>query len=198
MPESYEEDLLCSNCRRKTPHVFSDSNHERDTYYNFAECSMCGAVKMEHGDKHGAPFHKIPVQYVVGLVFDETMERVVLVRKNRPKWQARKLNGVGGGWDEGESREEAVRREFREEAGVDIEKWTFFAASTGRERAHFVHFFWAVCDVAQVRTMTDEVIEVHRVSDLDPSQLVRGVLWRVWFVRDGGYKPVETVDTLFE
>lgn len=184
----------CQHCRRKTPHNVT-RDHRDGT---FIDCKICGAGKLSHLPEYGSPIRCPPTQYVVGFAFDLTKERVALVRKNRPLWQAGKLNGVGGGWDEGESRGEAVRREFREEAGVDVENWHFFAESTGRKKAHMVHFFWAIADLSQVRTMTDEVIEVHRVRDLDPSQLVRGVLWRIWYVIDGGYESVKTVDTLFE
>jgi 8-oxo-dGTP diphosphatase len=35
------------------------------------------------------------VEYVVGFAFD-TDGRVALIRKNRPEWQAGRLNGIGG------------------------------------------------------------------------------------------------------
>ncbi len=34
--------------------------------------------------------------YVLGFAFDEDYEWVALIKKNRPQWQAGKLNGVGG------------------------------------------------------------------------------------------------------
>jgi len=53
-------------------------------------------------------------QYVAGFLFDETLENVVLIRKNRPKWQAGKLNGVGGHVEARETSIETMHREFKE------------------------------------------------------------------------------------
>ena len=33
---------------------------------------------------------------VVGFAFTEDRRSVILIRKNRPEWQAGRLNGVGG------------------------------------------------------------------------------------------------------
>lgn len=75
-------------------------------------------------------------------------ELVLLVRKNHPAWQAGRLNGIGGGIEEGETQEVAMRREFREETGVDVPEhlWQEFAqvrsvAPTPEESAWLVHFF---------------------------------------------------------
>jgi 8-oxo-dGTP diphosphatase len=55
------------------------------------------------------------IKSVLGIVFDE--EKVLLVkRKDVPVWVL-----PGGGIDSGETGEEAVIREFKEEVGVDVE-----------------------------------------------------------------------------
>ena len=59
-------------------------------------------------------------EYVVGFLFDEDARRyhktghgnVVLIEKNRPAWQAGRLNGVGGHIEIGETPDEAISREF--------------------------------------------------------------------------------------
>lgn len=58
--------------------------------------------------------------YVVGIVLSDDLRRIALVRKARPAWQAGRLNGVGGHVEPNESAVAAMRREFREETGVDI------------------------------------------------------------------------------
>jgi 8-oxo-dGTP diphosphatase len=63
-------------------------------------------------------------RYTCGFCFNEAMDRVVLIQKNRPAWQAGKLNGVGGHVEDGESPIDCMIREFQEEAGVTLEKWT--------------------------------------------------------------------------
>lgn len=57
-------------------------------------------------------------QYVVGYMFDDGMQRVGLIHKNRPAWQKGLFNGIGGKIDTGETPLEAMVREFKEETGV--------------------------------------------------------------------------------
>jgi 8-oxo-dGTP pyrophosphatase MutT (NUDIX family) len=56
-------------------------------------------------------------RYVVGFCFDFNHENVLLICKNRPDWQAGRLNGLGGKIEDGESPLTAVGREFAEETG---------------------------------------------------------------------------------
>ncbi len=39
---------------------------------------------------------------VAGFLFDESRERVVLIKKQKPEWQSGRLNGVGGKIEPGE------------------------------------------------------------------------------------------------
>lgn len=55
------------------------------------------------------------MRFVIGLMFDPTYSRVVLIRKKRPTWQAGLLNAPGGKCEEGELELNAVDREFEEE-----------------------------------------------------------------------------------
>lgn len=79
------------------------------------------------------------MEYVVGFLFDNDKESVLLVRKNKPQWQAGYLNGIGGKIEADESPDEAIHREFREETGLKDLTWVKFLTlefSGGR-----VHFF---------------------------------------------------------
>lgn len=60
---------------------------------------------------------KVQVQYVLGFMFNEAESKVILIFKNRPAWQAGKLNGIGGKIEEGETPIQAMNREFAEETG---------------------------------------------------------------------------------
>lgn len=64
------------------------------------------------------PKAKVQVRYVLGFTFSPTFSHVLLLWKNRPAWQAGKLNGIGGKIEEGETAEEAMAREFTEETGI--------------------------------------------------------------------------------
>jgi 8-oxo-dGTP pyrophosphatase MutT (NUDIX family) len=60
-------------------------------------------------------------EYACGLAFDPSREYVLLVWKNKPAWQAGKLNGVGGAFepDADNSYRDTMAREFLEETGVE-------------------------------------------------------------------------------
>ncbi len=106
-----------------------------------------------------------PTRYVAGFLLDPPGARVVLVRKNRPAFQRGLLNAVGGKIEGGESVEEAMRREFREEAGLDVAAWRGEAVLSGP--GFEVTFLSArTADVDGARTMTDEPIEVRAVADV--------------------------------
>lgn len=85
------------------------------------------------------------MNYVAGFMFDG--EKVALIRKNRPEWQAGLLNGIGGKIEEGERPLEAMRREFREETGRDVEdnRWVQFAIlSSGFDATGMIDDDWMV------------------------------------------------------
>ena len=48
------------------------------------------------------------------------------MRKTRPAWQAGRVNALGGKLHDGELPLDAARREVREEAGVDVDRWEEF------------------------------------------------------------------------
>ncbi len=123
--------------------------------------------------------------YVCGFLFTPDRTRVLLIRKNRPAWQAGKLNGVGGKIDPGESPATAMRREFREEAGVDLpeSRWQHVLTLSGQDdagsgRGWAGHFFRAFGDVDGARPMTDEALEVHAIGAL-PGDVIPNLRWMI-------------------
>lgn len=99
------------------------------------------------------------IEYVAGLLFSEDKRHVALVRKNRPEWQAGRLNAIGGKIEPGEAPYQAMRREFIEETGVDRYDWKRFAVLTGE---HFVVHFYAAFNTEALKaaqTKEDEEIE---------------------------------------
>jgi 8-oxo-dGTP diphosphatase len=56
--------------------------------------------------------------YVNGFMFSPDHQRVALIHKRQPTWQAGYLNGIGGKIELGETAAEAMVREFSEETGV--------------------------------------------------------------------------------
>lgn len=108
------------------------------------------------------------LRYVCGFYFNEDATKVALIRKNRPDWQAGKLNGIGGKCEEDDLTIWcSMVREFDEEAGVltDSNRWTWFH-SEGEPDEWLCYFFYSTGDLSRLRTMTDEVIEIHNVDDI--------------------------------
>jgi 8-oxo-dGTP diphosphatase len=84
----------------------------------------------------------IMIEYVCGFAFSEDKQNVLLIEKDRPEWQAGKLNGVGGKIEEIDRSEKinpqnyplyAMIREFKEEVGIQtsIPDWKVFAIMEG-------------------------------------------------------------------
>lgn len=58
--------------------------------------------------------------YVLGFVFNRDLDQILLIRKNKPKWQKGRWNGIGGKIEKDETPEDAMHRECLEETGMDL------------------------------------------------------------------------------
>lgn len=123
------------------------------------------------------------IQYVCGFLFNPEMTEVVLIEKNRPDWQKGKFNGIGGKIEPGEQDYAAMRREFIEETGVDIEDWKYFARleNAGWE----TYFYFAVSILySEVKTMTDEVVHILRVEEINKYNVIENLRWLIPMCKD--------------
>lgn len=109
-------------------------------------------------------------EYVAGFYFDQTYDYVLLMRKNRPDWQSGRINGIGGHIEPGESPWNAMKREFREEAGLTVDHWDRFAIVSGEWGN--VHFFRASGNPWNARSMTDELVDVWPMRALPLDELI--------------------------
>lgn len=103
---------------------------------------------------------------VVGFAFND-FDLVWLIRKNRPAFQEGLLNGIGGHVEEGEEPEEAMIREFEEEAGLRVEDWTHVAVLEGDN--WYLDVFATQLLYSQhykVKTMTDEKVDCYYINRL--------------------------------
>ena len=117
------------------------------------------------------------VQYVNGFLFSPDYSQVVLIEKQKPEWQAGKLNGVGGKIEPGEAPEQAMRREFFEETGLDVPAWQLFCKLNWRGGC--VHFFRAIGDVNRTYTVEKEIIRKVPVEHLSVFKIIPNLLWLV-------------------
>jgi len=126
--------------------------------------------------------------YACGFLFSRDRTRVLLIRKRRPAWQAGRLNGVGGKIEPGEAPADAMRREFREEANLDIPDWQEVLTLTGGDDAGSGiawrgHFFRAFGDIDAARALTDEPLERHDVHAL-PRDTIPNLHWMIPLMLD--------------
>ena len=132
------------------------------------------------------------VRYVVGFCFSKDRSMMALVRKTHPEWQKGKLNGIGGHIEKSESIYQAMKREFKEEAGVIIpslswnHKFTIVNESVGYELNVMYLFSDAVY---RIRTITDEEIGLHIVEYiLNPyvasNHLIKNLAWIIPLILD--------------
>ena len=105
--------------------------------------------------------------YVLGFAFT-TDGRVALIQKKRPAWQAGKLNGIGGKVEATEDSLSAMRREFREETGVDTpaKAWQYRGRMFGEAWSVFV-FTCTLEIIKNVRTMEDERVFLLDLDNTD-------------------------------
>lgn len=113
------------------------------------------------------------IEYVAGFLFNDDGRVVLLIRKNRPEAQRGLLNAVGGKIEKGETPAQAMQREFREEAGLDLDDWMHFATLTDGS-TYRVYFF---CDFSEdelwaAESMTDEKVFVHSTRKMEQLSLV--------------------------
>ena len=136
-------------------------------------------------------------EYVVG--FLTCGGKVKLIRKLRPAWQEGLLNGIGGRVESGEIPHEAMRREFREEAGLDLTGW--IQRITLHSPMGWRCFFFTQ-DVSwdtfrSVKTMTDEtVIEVD--TENLPKDILPSLRWIISLCLDSGIAPCSLVEVIDE
>lgn len=108
------------------------------------------------------------IEYCLGFAFDDSLQYVVLIKKQRPEWQKGLLNGVGGKVEEGEYALDAMEREFEEEAGLRYDNWHHFGFLKGTDWV--VYLYTATLTNQQLADIdcnkTDENITITNISNL--------------------------------
>jgi ADP-ribose pyrophosphatase len=132
--------------------------------------------------------------YVVGFMFNPVENAVLLLRKNRPTWQAGKLNGIGGRVESGESPIRAMRRECVEEVGIVVDSWNKFCVLSD-ERGWRIHFFSAVGPILNASAMTDETPEVVSAFAL-PFDVIPNLKWLIPMALSMRFERVDHFDVV--
>lgn len=107
-----------------------------------------------------------PKKYVVAFLFNGS-GGVWMVKKQKPDWQKGCLNGIGGKVEDDETNEEAIVRELKEEAGIDVEfgKDIVYCGGMGgmnNDGGEFEVYVYAGFTSQNLKTMEEEeIVLVH-------------------------------------
>jgi len=117
------------------------------------------------------------MEYVVGFLYDNDEKLVALIRKLKPIWQRNKLNGIGGKIEIGETPDQAIIREFKEETGVEINNWRKFCELNGDDFK--VYFYSAKGDLSKLRSMEEEKVEICSISLVSMLPVIPNLNWLI-------------------
>lgn len=126
---------------------------------------------------------------VVGFVFDEGFNNVLLIQKQKPDWQRGYFNGIGGKCKQDEPPRLAIARETYEETTMDIEpaSWTHFVTlRTGSKPEPSpdveVCFFFTVverCVLTSAHSETKEQLLIILRSNLQHYKTLPNLQWMI-------------------
>lgn len=118
--------------------------------------------------------------FTLGLIFNSTMDKVLLMHKNRPDWQRGRVNGVGGTIEPNETSAACIVREVEEETTLATSEvdWKFVANLSGHHWSMDVYALVHKGSENDITTCTDERVEWFDVVDL-PENILSNLSWLV-------------------
>lgn len=124
-------------------------------------------------------------KYTLGFVFNKNLDHVLLMHKNRPDWQAGKINGLGGKLEEGEDGVSCIQREVKEESGLDIEKDNWVYAGVLYSESFHMEVLCSTHEgnMEDAKTLEDEEIEWFQIESL-PKNTIDNLYWLVHITLD--------------
>lgn len=108
----------------------------------------------------------------------EGQKEVALILKNRPTWQAGKLNGIGGKVEDGEAPIDAMVREFWEETSVLTfrENWSHMATMVYPSATIYVFKSAGDCEI---KSVTDEPVAWFPLKHLQVLPTIGNLQWLI-------------------
>jgi len=106
-------------------------------------------------------------EMVLGFVLNKEHTKIALIKKNRPEWQKDRYNGIGGHVEKRETFQDAMSREFEEEAGILTlpNEWECFGRMSGVDWNVWL-FVLELNDLSEIKSKTDEKIEIFEVDKI--------------------------------
>lgn len=117
-------------------------------------------------------------KYVLGFMISND-NRIALIQKKRPSWQAGLLNGIGGHIEPDDScAKQAMRREFEEETNVYHYDWEKFAVIKS-PHSHVTCYRSFVNELPRMASNTDETVFIMNIFAIDYSKCVPHLRWLI-------------------
>lgn len=88
----------------------------------------------------------------LGFVFSVATDNVLLIHKTKPPFQYGKLNGIGGKVEKGETPQQAMVRECKEESGITVSDWLSVCILDYNNDRVYVYTSW----VKDLDSITDQ------------------------------------------
>lgn len=119
-------------------------------------------------------------QFSLGFIFDTKLEHVLLIHKNRPAWQAGKINGIGGKFEPGEDGITCIVRETKEESDLTTtaDNWRYVARMKGPDWEIEVFYYMYDGPHVDASTNEDQPVEWFAVNQLPPN-LMHNLRWLI-------------------
>lgn len=92
--------------------------------------------------------------------------QIVLIRKNRPKFQIDKLNFPGGSVKDGESTYDAAKRELKEETNLKLAPFHIVGKFGNNKDWEVFIYVGKIINFNELKQLTDEQIEVYSISQI--------------------------------
>lgn len=117
------------------------------------------------------------IEATLAFVFNENLDQVLLIKKQKPPQHAGLLNGLGGKLEENETHLECVTREIAEEAGLSIspEKWLSVGQMTW---SNWEVSIWTATTASDNRIFPEADVAWYPVQKL-PKNIIANLAWLI-------------------
>jgi NADH pyrophosphatase NudC (nudix superfamily) len=115
--------------------------------------------------------------YVLGFILNKNKEKVLLLRKNRPKYQEGFLNGIGGKLENNENYIECMTRETKEEVFynnkgfvTNNEDWEHVMDFRFKSGVVACYALYSENNFTLFSEGEDQLVEIHEIKNINYSE----------------------------
>jgi 8-oxo-dGTP diphosphatase len=117
-------------------------------------------------------------RFVVGFLFDDK-DNVALINKTHPEWQRGKLNGIGGHMEFDESPLNAMIREFKEEANLEVSNWNHYCTLSYSGDCILYFFTANILPNTDIKSNTEEIVDWYPLKQIGKLNVIPNLRWLI-------------------